>query len=129
MGMIELCFVSKNFLLSMGTCQSRNDLLELIEIRNSINKQNECIQILMSSTKNELKEINDRICRMETKQLDTHDEHNISSKKLETKLNNLSTILNKTVASKSNVSSPPADTKENMSNQANAANPIQKFPK
>ena len=113
----------QNIVLIMGTCRS-TDALELIEIRNSINKQNESLQIMMSSTQNELKELNDKISKMETK-LDTKDEHSISSKELEQKLNNLSSKLIASVASKSIVQSE-IDTKENVSNQANA---MQKFPK
>eukprot|EP01084_Bolivina_argentea_P029824 55338_1 len=52
----------------MGTCGSTGyDTIELIEIRNSINKQNESIQSMIISTKTELKIINDKICEIENK--------------------------------------------------------------
>lgn len=111
----------------MGTCRTSGvDTLELIEIRNSINKQNECIQAMMSQTQSNLKEINDKICRMEKKQLDSHDELNISSKELDKRLSVLSAqIASRSVSIAQAI--PDIDGKENV-NQANL-NSIQRFPK
>mmetsp|Transcript_2132 Transcript_2132/g.3446 ORF Transcript_2132/g.3446 Transcript_2132/m.3446 type:complete len:195 (-) Transcript_2132:295-879(-) len=49
----------------MGTCKSV-DTAELIEIRSSLNKQNESIQSLINSTKHEFNTINHKISHMES---------------------------------------------------------------
>ena len=48
-------------------CRNSVDIKELIEIKHSIDKQNEYIQTLVHSRNNELKEINDKIANIEIK--------------------------------------------------------------
>eukprot|EP01083_Nonionella_stella_P071425 191821_1 len=70
----------------MGSCRSRSiDTMELIEIRNSINKQNESIQTMMVSTKNEFQALNDKICQIQS-QLNHHNEKNSFHKQVQKSL-------------------------------------------
>ena len=49
----------------MGTCSTGIETSQLIEIQTCLNKQNQSIQTLLHSTKNEIKNINDRIIKIE----------------------------------------------------------------